>query len=211
MNPEEFIRAFKTVLRKGLPGDDAHQTLLPIKRLSARNAIANKTQYRKSAIAIVLYPSDSKIKCILIQRPSYDGVHGGQVSFPGGKADDTDIDLRHTAIRECLEEINQPLKLNDLIGELSPVYIPVSNFMVQPFVFFIDEISELSPDLREVESIFHFNIDLLLNEETLQKTNLKISKGIIQKDVPYFSIESKVVWGATSMMLSELKEIMKLF
>lgn len=211
MSPKEFIESFKSVLQNGLPGDEAHQELLPIKRLSARNAIAKDTQYRESAVAIVLYPNNTEINCILIQRPSYDGVHGGQVSFPGGKADHTDNDLRHTAIRECMEEINQPLELDDLIGELSPVYIPVSNFMVQPYVFFINKVSELIPDEREVDSIIHFDIDLLLQRETLQKTNLTISKGFVQKEVPYFAIDDKIVWGATSMMLAELKEIMHRF
>ena len=110
-----------------------------------------------------------------------------------------------------MEEIRQPLQLTDLIGELSPVYIPVSNFMVQPHVFFVNELAELRPDEREVESIIHFDIELLLKEETLQKTNMTIAKGFTQKDVPYFAIENKIVWGATSMMLAELKEIMRRF
>ena len=132
MNCVSFINSFKEVLKKGLPGDDAHQNLLPMKRLSARNAIAEKKEYRKSAVAIVLYVAKDTIQSILIQRPSYDGIHGGQVSFPGGKVDASDKDLIETAIRECHEEINQILTKEDLIGELSPVYIPVSNFMVQP-------------------------------------------------------------------------------
>ena len=149
--------------------------------------------------------------CILIQRPQYDGTHGGQVSFPGGKVDKVDDNLEATARRESFEEINLPFSAGELIGELSAVYIPVSNFMVQPFVFYIEELPELIPDEREVEDILHFDIELLRDDSILKKTDMTISKGFVQKNVPYFSIENKIVWGATSMILAEMKEVLNRF
>ncbi len=209
MFAEHFIEQLKTALAKGLPGDEAHQNLAPIKRLSARNAAAEQVQYRSSAVAIILYPEKEQIKCILIQRPSYDGVHGGQISFPGGKVDNGDTNLEYTARRECYEEINLPHNSGELIGELSPVYIPVSNFMVQPFIFFVKDLPELKAEEREVESIIHFYLHHLLDENRQKTTSIQISKDLRQKNVPYFDIENKIVWGATSMILAELKAVLK--
>jgi len=205
----EFVKQIKIALSKGLPGDDAHQNLAPIKRLSARNALAEKVDYRSSAVAIVLYPENHQIKSILMQRPSYDGIHGGQVSFPGGKVEENDENLEFTARRECFEEINLPISQGELIGELSPVYIPVSNFMVQPFIFFVKDLPELKAEEREVESIIHFNLHHLLDESRQKTTSIKISKNLVQKNVPYFDIEDKIVWGATAMILAELKAVLK--
>ena len=211
MHSDQFLEIFKRIAEKGLPGDEAHLTLMPVKRLTARKAKAKNQLYRKSAVAAILYPSEESIHCILIQRPSYDGVHGGQVSFPGGKMDDTDRNLEHTARRECFEEVNLPIDSGVFVTTLSEVYIPVSNFMVQPYIFFVDDLPPLSPDFREVESILSFDLFSLLNESILKTTSIEMGKGFKQKDVPYFDIENKIVWGATAMMLAEIKAILQKF
>ncbi|MBL1280333.1 MAG: CoA pyrophosphatase [Fluviicola sp.] len=208
MTAELLIASITGELAKVLPGENAHFNLAPIKRLSAKSAMAEKIDYRSSAVAIVLYSEKEKLRCILIQRPKYEGTHGGQVSFPGGKVDEIDDNLEATARRECEEEINLPFSKGELMGELSPVYIPVSNFMVQPFVFFVRNLPELSPDFREVESILHFDLEILLDDSILKRTDLRISPTLTQKNVPYFDIENKIVWGATSMILAELKEVL---
>ncbi|NRA10771.1 MAG: CoA pyrophosphatase [Crocinitomicaceae bacterium] len=165
--------------------------------------------YRKSAVGIVLFEEANSIRCVLIQRPQYEGTHGGQVSFPGGKMDATDVDLEYTAKRECMEEIDLEPSLMRTVGRLSEVYIPVSKFLVQPYIFFVDPLPSLKPDEREVDEIFTFEIDNLLNSTRLKRIDLKFKNGFKQKDIPYFDIEGRVVWGATAMILSEFKAILK--
>lgn len=190
-----------------LPGESAHQEAMPVNRPFSSNALKDAINYRESAVSIVLYSENDKLKSILIQRPEYDGVHSKQIAFPGGKKDPTDSDLIHTAIRECSEEINVHLNRNQLLGELTPVFIPVSQFLVQPYIFYIDDKPRTFPEVREVDEIIHFNISDLLNSQVLKYQDMQFKDGIIRKGIPYYSVEKKIVWGATAMMLAELRQM----
>ncbi len=204
-----FIEQLREKISEGLPGDAAHQHLIPAKRLSARNIKASQKEYRSSAVSILLFPKNNCICSLLIQRSTYNGSHSGQVSFPGGKKEDSDTDLEYTARRECFEEVHLPMNEGELIGELSDIYIPVSNFMVKPFVFYSQNEPEFKPDEREVEHLIYFNLETLLNHNTQKVGSIEVMKGVRQKNVPYYEIENKIVWGATAMILSEFKEILK--
>ena len=208
---DHFIIRLQSALDNKLPGEIAHADLMPINRPFSQEALKRATNYRKSAVGLVLYEEADSIRCILIQRPQYDGKHGGQVSFPGGKMDSSDPDLEYTAKRECMEEIAlEPTRMKT-IGLLSEVYIPVSKFLVQPYVFYVESLPELKPDEREVDEIFSFEIETLLDDSRLKRTNLTFRNGFNQKNIPYFDIEGKVVWGATAMILSEFKAVLKSF
>jgi 8-oxo-dGTP pyrophosphatase MutT (NUDIX family) len=208
---DHFIIRLQSALDNKLPGEIAHADLMPINRPFSQEALKRATNYRKSAVGLVLYEEADSIRCILIQRPQYDGKHGGQVSFPGGKMDSSDPDLEYTAKRECMEEIAlEPARMKT-IGLLSEVYIPVSKFLVQPYVFYVESLPELKPDEREVDEIFSFEIETLLDDSRIKHTNLTFRNGFNQKNIPYFDIEDKVVWGATAMILSEFKAVLKSF
>lgn len=209
MDFQDFKRRFQTQLLNGLPGESAHSHLMPINRPFTSQSLKDKPNYRKSAVGLILFPEIQSTKCVLIERPSYDGVHGGQISFPGGKMDPEDPHLEYTARRECFEEVNLPFGHGEVLGSLSEVYIPVSKFLVQPFVFYLDEKPILTPDQREVESIIEFNIYDLLNDQNLKTKDIQLSQGYTQKNVPYFDIDGHIVWGATAMMLSEFREILR--
>lgn len=209
MDFKDFKRLFQEQLTNSLPGEAAHSHLMPINRPFTSQSLKDKPIYRKSAVGLILFPEIQATKCVLIERPSYDGVHGGQISFPGGKMDPEDPHLEYTARRECFEEVNLPMGHGDILGSLSEVYIPVSKFLVQPFVFTLDEKPALTPDQREVESIIEFNIFDLLDEQNLKTKDIQLSQGYTQKNVPYFDIDGHIVWGATAMMLSEFREILR--
>lgn len=211
MKSHSFLEQLSQSLSKGLPGEASHFDLMPINRPFSSDALKRATDYRKSAVGVVLFEKANSIHCILIQRPKYEGTHSNQVSFPGGKMDSTDPDLEFTARRECWEEIAMPDDRMHLISPLSEIYIPVSKFLVQPFLFFVEDIPDLKADEREVEEIFTFNIQDLLNDEIIQFKDITIGKGYVQKNVPYFNIEDRVVWGATAMILSEFKAVIKSF
>lgn len=209
MAHHDFLTSFRQTLEFGLPGEDAHQLLMPLKRPLSSAAKARTNDYRESAVGIVLHPYQNSIHCILIRRPSYEGAHSGQISFPGGKRDADDIDLEFTARRECLEEIALPHQHAELIHPLTEVFIPVSKFSVQPYIFFTDNLPELRPDEREVEEIISFDLFELTRHDAIPTTSIPINAGFTMKDVPYFDIHGHVVWGATAMMLAEMKVLLE--
>lgn len=211
MRKSDFLSQFNFITKNGLPGEQAHLELLPINRPLSSIAKKENIVYRDSAVAVLLFEKDGSIHTTLIQRPEYDGTHSKQIAFPGGKKDAEDINLEYTARRESFEEISLPWGHGELITELTTVYIPVSKFKVNPFLFFLDNEPEFIPDAREVESIFTFDIFDLRKDEILKRKDLITSTGFKHKNVPYFEINGKVVWGATALMLAELKAILKAF
>ena len=207
---DQFINQFSRSKLKGLPGDEAHKLVLPINR-PLPSKMKDLENYRESAVGILLYDEGASLKSVLIERPEYDGVHSKQIAFPGGKKDTTDPDLEFTARRECAEEIAIPKDSLELIGSISPVHIPVSRFTINPYIFYVENMPELIPEPREVADIIHFDVDAILKVDSLTRTNVRISSNMIRKDVPCFMINGKVVWGATAMLLSELRSIIKDF
>lgn len=194
-----------------LPGEEAHFELMPINRPFSSEAIKKAQNYRESAVGIYIFPHQNSFHSVLIQRPSYEGVHSGQVSFPGGKKETGDSSIEFTARRESFEEIGIDLEVGELIGELTQVVIPVSQFIVQPFVYFLEEKPDFILDQREVADVIVFDLEKSLVFSEVQKSSIDLGNGIRRKDVPHFTIENKIVWGATGMILSELRETIRPF
>lgn len=192
---------------KDLPGEKAHADLMPLNRPFTSDALKRNPNYRQSAVALIFYPENAVIKSILTQRPNYEGAHGGQISFPGGKRDDTDPNLEFTARREAFEEINLPIEAGIYLGKMSEIYIPPSNFLVEPHLFYVNHLPPLIPDEREVASIIHFNIHDLLEPAILKSEDMKFGDGFTRKNVPYLDIQGNKVWGATGMILAELRQL----
>lgn len=201
-----FIAQFRIQLNN-LPGEKAHASLMPVNRPFTSEAMQRKPNYRSSAVAIILFPENDVIKSVLIQRPDYEGAHGGQVSLPGGKMDDTDIDLEFTARREAFEEISLPFDAGIHLGRMSEIYIPPSNFLVEPNVFYVNELPELIGDIREVQSIITFDIFDILHPDAYKIGDIRNINHLTRKNVPYFEIQGYKVWGATGMILAEMKEM----
>jgi len=210
MSELSFFDQLRASLNDELPGESAHKLVIPVNR-PVSSEIDDLENYRNSAVAIFLYETNDGIHSILIQRPSYPGVHGGQIAFPGGKQDPEDHNLEHTARREANEEINVPFESGQLVGHLSDIHIPVSKFIVKPYIFSLNDLPELTPDKREVDHIIHFNINHLLIDDNLKRTDIRIAKNLVRKNIPYFDIDGRIVWGATAMMLSEFRQIVSKF
>ena len=208
MTFSERISALKDITLNSLPGEQAHSDLMPVNRPFSSQVKLNSDGFRQSAVAMVLYEDRGELMSILIQRPTYQGVHSQQIAFPGGKRDPEDPNIEFTARRECMEEVAIPMEELSLLGRLTDVYIPVSKFIVSPHLFAIDSLPELIPDAREVDEIIPFKVSQLLQADSIRYTDMKFGNGFKQKDVPYFAIEDKIVWGATGMILSEFRAIL---
>jgi 8-oxo-dGTP pyrophosphatase MutT (NUDIX family) len=190
-----------------LPGKSAHIEMFPLRETS-RMSIPDKGEYKVSATMAMLFPEEEEIKLTLTQRHDYKGKHGGQISFPGGKTEEFDESTIQTALRETQEEIGiNPNQIN-VLGKLTDVYIPVSNFLVHPYVGYHDSSPKFIASDKEVKEIITFNVTDLLKEENRQTTKIKTSNGLYLKDIPCFTIHDKIVWGATALMLNELKIIL---
>ena len=157
----------------------------------------------------VFYPDKTdRTNLILILRKTYRGIHSNQVGFPGGRLEIFDKNLKHTALRETEEEVGIPKAEVQVVKRLTKLYIPPSNFWVYPYVGLLEKTPILIPQETEVEKILEINIDELLDDRSLiqQKLSTSYAENI---EVPAFSLSGQVVWGATAMMLSELKELLK--
>ena len=192
-----------------LPGEEAHKPMMPINRPLSSAALKEAIDAKESAVAVMIFEENGIQHCTLIQRPSYEGSHSGQVSFPGGKRESSDENLAFTAIRECWEEVGIQLSDDHLIGKLTSVYIPVSNFHVEPFLFYYPQKPAFKPDEREVESIFTITMNELLDDSNLDKMEVKLNANLTMKNIPCFNIENKQIWGATALILNELKELLR--
>jgi 8-oxo-dGTP pyrophosphatase MutT (NUDIX family) len=191
---------------KELPGEAAHA---PYKRYRQQFEAINAKQIRRpAAVAIHLYPQNSAWHFILIERSTYNGQHSGQMAFPGGKPDPTDPHLEFTARRESLEEIGIPIDQGQHLKTLSKVWIPVSGFEVSPYVFLHEQAPLLQPDPREVQEIISVPVSDLIADSSLTSKDIEIPGGQVLEAHPCFLLNNKIVWGATALMLNEVRMLL---
>jgi len=164
---------------------------------------------KESAVLALFYPDkDFNTKILLMLRASYNGVHSAQISLPGGKKEKNDANLLFTALRETEEEIGVLKNDVTIFRELTKTYIPPSNYWVTPFMGIVDTTPIFNTN-NEVEKLIEIKLADLLNDDFVTSKNLTTSymKNI---DVPCFKLNNYTVWGATAMMLSEIKDLIKL-
>lgn len=172
-----------------------------------RFSLEAKVDAKDGGVMILFYKKDGAWYFPLIQRPDYDGVHAKQISFPGGKKDSEDEDLIATALRETKEEVGIASNKIKVIGSLTELYIIASNYNVLPVVGFMAEPPKFKADDREVDEILEVKLDDLMLEANRKEKPMTILQGITIH-APFFDLNNKVVWGATAMILSELKAIL---
>ena len=204
---QKFINQLKTSLKENLPGLNAQLTMAPATRQEELRRLANTGNARQSAVLVFFYPVNGETKLVFIKRPVDLSVHSGQVAFPGGQVEKEDKDLVATALREANEEVNiDPAKVT-VVGALSKLHIPPSNFDVYPFIGFSAERPEFKGN-EEVGRILEIDVEELLNPDTKTTKTIHHRLGKLV-DVPCYFVENEIIWGATAMMVGELLEVIR--
>jgi 8-oxo-dGTP pyrophosphatase MutT (NUDIX family) len=205
MNYEDLLDKFS----QELPGEKSHLAFMPF-RGSSMEQLKSGISYRDAAVAIILFHnSKNNLSTIVTKRQDYDGSHSGQISFPGGKKELADRDLKETAIRECFEEIGIDTSSFELIKELTPLFVPVSQFLITPYVFYTHNQSfEYNASEREVARIYELDLINLYKPESIVELDLQLSTDFKMKRVPHFKQGEILIWGATALILNELKDLL---
>lgn len=200
----DFKVGLRSRLAGPLPADKAHQKMMRHRKSIDQLGGLSKDA-RKSAVLLLLYPKNGILNTVFIQRPIYEGVHSGQIALPGGKLEKTDQSLQAAAFREADEELN--IKPNDLefIGQLTPLYVPPSNFIIHPFIAFQDSIPEFKADPMEVQSFIECPIHQFVGDDKIKETSVTV-RGSRLKTMA-FSLEEHIIWGATGMILKEFTDL----
>lgn len=205
----DFLNYVPKIVNQPLPALSAHVKMAPVSRLPTLNPDYYKDNNpRQSAVMMLFYPKDGLTHLVLIKRNAYEGVHSSQISFPGGKAEPEDIDLSATAVRETFEEVGVKPEDIDVIMPFSEIYIPPSNFLVHPYLGLCMNTPVFNPNPDEVVEIIELSLDVFLDDSIVIETELQTSYSQ-RISVPAFKVGEHIVWGATAMILSELKETIK--
>jgi len=201
---EEFSDIIKKNIKTGLPGKFAQQKMSPSLR-NTSNKEEDINNARKSSVLILIYEKNNTLHIPLILRTLGGNNHPGQISLPGGKYELSDTSLEYTALRETEEEIGINKKDVEIIAQLSDIYIPNSNFLVSPYIAYLKTKPLFNTNPFEVEDLLEVPIKEIFEEKNIQTFTTEINKHNI--NAPYYAHSKHKIWGATAMILSELKDL----
>ncbi|WP_375237896.1 NUDIX hydrolase [Aurantibacter sp.] len=210
MNFDEFVTLVSKVKNITLPAEKSHLKMVPPYREDLiKQQAGNIANARKAAVMALFYPNSSnQTYLVLILRKTYKGVHSAQIGFPGGKVELEDKDLEYTALRETFEEVGVPIDYITPLKALTKVYIPPSNFYVSPFLGISKSTPLFVKQDDEVEEILEVKLQDFLDDKNLKTKEVQL-KDKSQFNVPAMELNNHLVWGATAMMLSEVKDLLK--
>jgi 8-oxo-dGTP pyrophosphatase MutT (NUDIX family) len=210
MNFDEFCEIALKLKNLPLPGEKSHYKMSPTERVQWMKVNnVKKVNPKRAGVMALFYPDKSmETRLLLILRKTYEGVHSNQIGLPGGKVEKQDKNLKDTALRETFEEVGVPPESVKVIRALSEVYIPPSNFMVQPYMGIYPNPQPFKPQEDEVEQLVEAYLNDFLDDTNLIEELLSTSyaKNI---NVPAYKLNGYTVWGATAMMLSEIRELLR--
>lgn len=203
-----LIQYLETRLKEPLPSRQALEMMFPNIR-PMPDAVPDNAHL--SAVMIGLFQKEQYWHFLAIRRTEDGRAHSGQIAFPGGRLEPTDQDLWDTALRETEEEIGLGQEFVRPIGNLSPIYIPVSNFRVFPFVTHIHRDANLKASDREVQEILEVKLaDILQPSAKIQTEVTSPALPNQKKKVNAYRLnEETIIWGATAIMIAELELLLK--
>lgn len=201
---QDFFNWLQQRLSRPLPGEPAQLSMIHVRRPKLSEA---PKEARKSAVLVLLHIQDKLPAVVLIERTADGGVHSGQIAFPGGRQEDTDVDFADTALREANEEVALKRDTVRVLGQLTGLYIPVSNFVVYPVLAFSASRPLLYPYDGEVSRILHVPLPELFSRKESVSVPVSGTTNMIMRVPAYLPEEHTIVWGATAMILAELEAL----
>lgn len=203
-----FIHKIEQKLAGVLPGWEAQLKMSPPYHESYRILTPD---HKTACVMLLLFPKNGDWYISLIERSSHhpDDKHAGQISFPGGKLDETDPSLAACAIRETFEEIGVAQQSIHILGQLSPLFVFVSNFLVHPFVGYCREYPKFSIHTDEVQTLIEMPVWHFTDDGAKSVTDIRV-RNVVLQNVPYYKVHDKMLWGATAMIMSEWEHILRL-
>ena len=195
-------------LKKPLPGHVAHAELAPYRKSNAH--YLKDIKPKLASTLVLLFPDKHDIlHFVLIKRPQYSGVHSNQYALPGGKKEGNE-NKKETALRETQEEIGIKRDEIQIIGKLSEIYVPPSNFLIFPFIGYCSSTPLFTADQNEVDEIIKIQLDELFKNNVVKSTDKSIIHNgqRFNMSVPFLDLNGRDVWGATGAILNELKVIL---
>jgi 8-oxo-dGTP pyrophosphatase MutT (NUDIX family) len=202
---DDAIVLLKRALSNDLPGIDAHRMMAPDHRKPASEYLKEVKSYKTGCVMALLFPSETgEATLVLMERTGVEGdVHAHQVSFPGGKVEEGDEGFLMTALREVHEEVGVSSAEINVLGALTELYIPPSNFLVYPFVGYVSKRPDYNLSVDEVKNILEVPLSFFLASENKKETTFSSARGYSVK-APYYDYSGIKIWGATAMMIAEL-------
>ncbi len=196
----DFILDLEKALQKPLPGLPAQLEMAP--EIRPRSI---EGEYRPAAVLIALFPTNDEWEFPLIRRIEDNYPHSGQIALPGGAMEPGE-NPPQTAEREAVEEVGLPQDSIHILGQLTPLPIPISRYLVYPVVGYLEEPPpRFVLQTSEVESVFTVTLTELCDPLKRKIEYRKLGNNI--RRIPYFDFNGGRVWGATAMILSEFKAI----
>lgn len=206
MKFDELVNNIPRLQQMELGGLSAQFRLAPETRQPYDILQIQQIEHRKAAVLVLLFPdSQLNMRFVITKRADYKGVHSNQISFTGGKFEESDVNLQQTAIRETYEEIGILVSENQILRPLTEIYIPPSQFLVYPYVAILNKTPNFKPNY-EVHSVLTPLLTDLLDFKITNIDYTVSSSNTIK--VPGFRLENEFVWGATAMILSELQDLL---
>jgi len=210
MNFDAFLNSISKIENIELPAQDSQFKMAPPFRRELIQKYSVKMKHAKQAGVLAMFYPDKYLQTnlVLILRRTYKGIHSNQVGFPGGKIEPEDSNLMETAIRETNEEIGVKMQEIEVLKKMTEVYIPPSNYVVHPFLGICKSTPRFIKQDDEVEDIIEVKLHHFIDKNTVTKSliNTSYAKTV---EVPAFKLNGHIVWGATAMMLNEIKDLLK--
>lgn len=195
----------RQLLSQTLPGYHSHMKMAPENRLHElqQHKPVPETA-KKSAVMILFFHDNDILKMVMIRRSLYVGIHSGQIAFPGGRYEETDHSIEHTAYREIEEEIGIEQLNIEPLGRMSDIYVPPSNFLISIFVGYMSEKPVYRIDEREVAEVIELDFQELMNPAIITNKSFYVPSAGQSFTAPCYATSKCDIWGASAMVISEL-------
>ena len=204
------IDQLKQKFQLPLPGVSSHLKMAPPHRVrEIVNQLDNAENAKKSAVLILFFHDADALKMIVIRRSVYVGTHSGQIAFPGGRYEEEDKEVRITALREIEEEIGIPENEIEIIGRLTDIYVPPSNFLISVFVGYLSQKPVYKIDEREVDEVIEIPFAEFYKSDLIKEKTFYVNSIKAADNAPYYNLTNAEIWGASAMVISELLDVLR--